>query len=416
MITIRSFGARGLILLFSGCALLAAGCSSRDAVTEPQGSQTVGSQPSSVAPPAALVTVDKAGQSLSFWPYTSLGLSDTPSDPLNLVFVGDASPADIRSALLSLDGDRSSLGLPPVPPFNARWTDASGDVQGTYTTSGGWTGSVIQLALGDYGPIRVHLRLFSTQAPFGQTGTWTLGGAHFEVLVPGTSTHVVLSWELAEQIVVGDLMRSGLLASVAPTSVINSAPSFRDIDPTVYNALPPDLMGLLASLGYPPQPVNAPVPLPSDGQATLLELSGKAPLAIGTTSFDLTLQFGQLVPRPFCNGGPLDYVYVEGPVTLNRTSIQAEDGTYSYTDNYQGRLRVTPMDVTVNPPVPMGDSFDAVVSGNQSGQILGNEFVVTAHDRRIAPEAGGIGAQRSRLRVGSSGDNSWSVIDRCLEP
>ena len=37
------------------------------------------------------------------------------------------------------------------------------------------------------------------------------GAAHFEVLIPGTTDHQVLSWIVARDLVVGDLMRSGLL-------------------------------------------------------------------------------------------------------------------------------------------------------------------------------------------------------------
>jgi len=408
MLTLRTLSARGRGLML-GCACFVAGCSSEDVITEP-GQPSLA--PASVNAPADLVTIEDAGHSLTFWPYTSAGLSDQPSDPINLVFVGKASPVAIRAALMALDGDRSSLGLPPVPPFNARWTDAFGDAQGSYASEGGWTGSVIQLALGDYGPIRVHLRLFSTKAPFGD-GTWTLGGAHFEVLIPGTTEHQVLSWEIAQQIVVGDLMRSGLISGVSLTSTINAAPSFRDIPAPIYNGLPPELVGLI---GGPPQPVQNAVPLASDGQAAIVELSGDAPLVPGDTAFNLTLTWGQLVPRPFCSSGPLDWVYVEGPVTLTRTSSLTADGSYTFTGSYQGRLHVTPMDVTVNPPVPSGPSFDAVVTGNQSGQILGSDFVLSAHDRRIASETDGIGMQRSRLRVGSSGDNSYVVNVRCLEP
>ena len=60
------------------------------------------------------------------------------------------------------------------------------------------------------------------------------------------------------------------------------------------------------------------MPLGSEGQAAIVELSGAAPLVPGDTAFDLTLTWGQLGPRPFCSSGPLDWVYVEGPVTLTR--------------------------------------------------------------------------------------------------
>ena len=410
MLTFKSLSTRGRGFMF-GCACLVAGCSSQDRVMGPVEAPP-GLVSMSVDAPADLVTIENAGHSLTFWPYTSTGLSDQPSDPINLVFVGKASPVAIRTALMALDGDRSSLGLPPVPPFNARWTDAFGDAQGTYATEGGWSGSVIQLALGDYQPIRVHVRLFSTKAPYGD-GTWTLGGAHFEVLIPGTTEHQVLSWEVAQQIVVGDLMRSGLVSNVGFTSTINAAPSFRDIPAPIYNELPPELVGLISG---PAQPVQDSVPLASDGRANIVELSGEAPLVPGDTHFDMTLTWGLLVPRPFCSSGPLDWVYVEGPVDLTRTASLTADGTYTYTSSYQGRVRVTPMDVTVNPPVPSGEPFDAMVTGNQSGQILDTDFVLTAHDRRIASEKNGIGMQRSRLRVGSSGENSYVVNVRCMEP
>ena len=409
MINVVTLGVRRRLIVF-GCACLGAGCSSQDTITEPGKDRAVSL--SSVDAPADLVTMEHGSQSLEFWPYTSMGLSDVPSDPINLVFVGDASPVAIRAALLALDGDRTALGLPPVPPFNARWADAQGDAQGTYATDGGWTGSVIQLALGDYQPLRIHVRLFSTKAPFGE-GTWTLGGAHFEALIPGTTEHQVLSWEIAQQIVVGDLVRSGLASGVSLTPIINATPSFRDIPAVLYNELPDELIALI---GGPAKPVAAGVPLATDGRAALIELAGESPLSPGDTSFDITLVWGQLVPRPFCSSGPLDWVYVEGPVHITQTATLAGDGTYTFTSGYEGRLRVTPMDVTVSPPVPNGEPFDAVVTGNQNGQIQGTEFVLTAHDRRVGMESGGIGRQRSRLRVGSSGENSYLVNVRCLEP
>ena len=129
---------------------------------------------------------------------------------------GDADPAGIRAALMALDGDRSAFGLPNASPFNERWGDAIGDVQTSYAGSSGWTGSVIQLRLGEYAPLRVHLRLFRTGAPFSAGGTWTLGAAHFEVLIPGTADHQVLSWMVARQIITADLVRSGLLVKTRP--------------------------------------------------------------------------------------------------------------------------------------------------------------------------------------------------------
>src|SRR5262245_60839580 len=109
-------------------------------------------------PPAGLVDVSLGEERLTIWPYTGTSFDGTPSDPVNLVFAGEADPIQIRAALLALDGNRP--GLPPVYPFDAVWSDAVGDAQTTYAGDEGWVGSVIQLQLGNYGPVRFHLRLF----------------------------------------------------------------------------------------------------------------------------------------------------------------------------------------------------------------------------------------------------------------
>ena len=54
---------------------------------------------------------------------------------------------------------------------------------------------------------------------------------------------------------------------------INDAPSFRAIPAMIYNLLPPELVGLI---GGPDQPVEDDVPLPSDGQGTVLNVATPA--------------------------------------------------------------------------------------------------------------------------------------------
>ena len=96
-------------------------------------------------------------------------------------------------------------GLPiAVPPFTLTWKDCIGDVQSGYADEFGWTGGVVQVGLGDYESPRFHMRLF-------KVGNWTVANAHFEILIPGTADHQVLSWELAEQRVIADIMRTGQL-------------------------------------------------------------------------------------------------------------------------------------------------------------------------------------------------------------
>ena len=210
-------------------------------------------------PPADLTTIAAGGGSLSLWPYTGADFSATAQDPINLVFTGRADPRAVRSALFALSGDRSAAGLPNAAPFNCTWSDAIGDLQTAWNAASGWVGSAVQLACGSFGPIRVHVRLF-------QAGAATVGNAHFEVLIPGTTDHQVLSWELAEQLVTIDRAGCGLLAAAPVSSgVINGAPEFRQIPAQIYNLLPADLR---AVIGGPSGSVSGPVGIASNGTAT----------------------------------------------------------------------------------------------------------------------------------------------------
>ena len=365
-------------------------------------------------PPPGLVPITVEGRTLNAWPYTGESFNGAPSDPVNLVFVGKSDPAQIRAALLALDGDRSAFGFPPVAPFNARWKDAEGGVQTAYSTEGGWSGSVIQLALGDFGPVRTHLRLFRTGAAFGSDGVWTLGGAHFEVLIPSTTEHQVLSWELAQQIVTVDLMRSGLLVASGPgqTGTINQAPSFREIPDFVYNQLPPEL---IAVVGGPPQPVSGAVPIASDGVATVLHLASAPAVAADSKTETFTVEFGQVIPKPLCSDGPLDWVHVTGPVTFQKSVSVDEQGRYQYTSRASGRLTVTPVDITTNPPTPGGTSFEASVSESQDGFLAAKSSSVSSRSRRLAPQPGGAEILNADLRV-SPGGNQYRLMSQCLQP
>ncbi len=367
-------------------------------------------------PPADLRTVTAGPHSLTLWPYTGRSFDGEPSDPMHLVFWGDADPLRIRSALMALDGDRTSLGLPPIPPFNERWEDAMGDVQTGYS-DGGWSGSVVQLRLGQYEPLRVHLRLFQTGVAYGAGGTWTLGAAHFELLIPGTPEHEVLSWELARAIVLADLERAGIVAAPpVPSDPLIPGTTFRAINPFIYNALGDDLRMLVFGLTPPPVPATAPVPMPIDPRATIVRLGGTPDPAPGSWSQALTLPFAQMIPKPLCSDGPYDYVYVEGPVSLSRRSVVDGAGGYSYTSRVTGRLTITPMDVTQDPPVPAGEPYEAVIEDSQGGRLGFGLSLANARTKRIAPQDGGSELELTNLRVSSSGSNAYQRMTRCLEP
>jgi len=353
---------------------------------------------------------------ISFWPYTGTSLTDSPMDPINLVFKGHVDPVQIREALMSLSGDRAPY-FPDIAPFNQPWTDAvGGDVQTTYITEGGWEGCVIQLTLGEYTDLRVHLRLFATGVSDGEGGTWTLGGAHFEIMIPGTSEHQVLSWELAEMVVKFDLARSGLLAAdPIPTGMINAAPSFRTIPTFIYNPLVEDPMGqmLLTVLGYPVAPQTEDFPLPSDGQGTLLVLGGALPVASEFYTNSVVIEYNQAIPRPVCSSGPYDWLYVTGPITFTTEVQVTEQGRYRYKSSYDGVLNAVPIDIQTFQPI--GEPFDAQVSGKQNGMHSSHGRKVKSLDRRLALQEGEPEMFFEILQVGSIGPLSYRSFERCFD-
>jgi len=363
-------------------------------------------------PPAGLVSVPLGGGELVCWPFTGRSFDGVGVDPVNLMFTGAADPMQIREALLSLDGDRSVMGLPPVYPFDQQWHDAlGGGVQSSYDDQGDWLGSVIQLTLGNYEPVRFHLRLFRTGAKTAAGEPITMGAAHFEVLIPGTSEHQVLSWEVAEQIVVGDMMRSGLLdpaQHIGQTGQINPAPSWRTIDPSIYNGLPGSLIALI---GGPPQPQAAPVPIYTDGHATTIHLAGALPITPMQYGATVAVEFGQFIPRPFCSTGPYDWLHITGGVEFFTSVTVSENGRYSYDGGYTGTIFATPVDISTGQPV--GDTFYADVRGNQQGWLSDVAGRVSGYDRKLSHDGPQINV--ISLRISETGRDGYKEFNKCLD-
>jgi hypothetical protein len=364
--------------------------------------------------PQGLAEIAFGTSSLTLWPYTGAALDGVAADPVNLVLVGHAAPLEVRAALVALDGDRSGSDLPPVAPFTETWSDANGDVMAAYAGDGGWSGSVIQLQLGGYGPLRVHLRLFETEAAWGDSGCWTLASAHFELLIPGTADHQVLSWELAEQTVAVDLARCGLLDPVTPggtTGMISAAPGFRTIPVAIYNGLPVELRALING---PLEDVTEPVPIETDGAATIAHLSQAATIVPDTASEDLDLLYDQVIPKPFCNEDGYEYVHVGGPISFHKSVIIDSQGGYQYESYYLGELTVTPLDVTTNPPTPIGEPYSAVVNDSQSGLLDAQGWRVGSVVQRIASQSAGAEQLRSEIYLTSAGGKTSRTQTTCL--
>lgn len=361
-------------------------------------------------PPPDLVTVDVGGQPIEFWPWVANDLSGTPWDPASLIMVGEANPVAIRAALMFLDGDRTAYGFPDEFPFNATWQDAMGDVQAGYGVPAGWVGNVIQMECGAYNPIRIHMRLFDM-------GDWTLATAHLEILIPGTADHQVLSWELAEQLVAVDLLRTGLLDETVPmfpTQQINDAPTWREIPPIFYNALPVELR---AAIGGPLGDVTDPVGIGNNGQATVLNIAQDFGWTPDVARQEMTINYDIVAPKPFCAGGEFEYVYINGPVDLVQTVQILPNGNITSRFRAHGHLDITPVDPSTTPPTPLGDTYRAVVNERHNGVVTDGVTLISSFrmQMELPPSAPFHGRLVSWLEIGPHGHNNYSLEIECSD-
>ena len=365
----------------------------------PATAQAYGGQP--YPGPSGVVTA--AG--FTVYPYTLNHYFAEDQDPVNLIFTGEANPLNLRAALMSLDGDRSGLGaidpaLAPLAAFDCTWQDAlGGDEQVAYGADA-WAGSVIQLACGDYGPVRFHLRLFPEEG-------YTIGSAHFEVLIPGTADHRVLNWELAETLVFADFIRTGIAAPVGGTGLITAQPTYRTIEVELFNALPADLKYVVT--GDPTYVATEPVGVPNDGNATIVQVFASVPLTPGTAEQQLTLPYAITAPKPICNPDGDKYVTIEGSVDLWQVDILTDAGEYSREFRANGHLLVMPLS-----PEP-GEPQNAIVEQQQFAKFWpGMASTSRRFTQTMVPVASDEGGRATMfLQWGPNGRTNFDASEKC---
>lgn len=396
----------GRFILFAAAIAFLTGCSDdpiRDGTVGPVLSASGPMQPS----PAPLLTENLFGVDHTFWPYTDENYDGTPQDPLNLLFVGNTDPRMLRAALMFLDGDRTAFGLPDEFPFNCTWKDAIGGNQVAYGLPSGWVGNGVQLECGDFGPIRFHLRFFDA-------GGWTLGNNHFEFLIPGTPDHDVISWELGETLAWIDFLRTGIVYPGDPVGTptvvsINEAP-FDFLDAFIFNLLPDELKLLITGST---DPATAPVPIPTDGNATVVNVLGSVDTPAGVARQEFTLLFDQTIPKPFCSSSPFDFLYVNGPIDLRQQVRMTPSGNLISQFHANGRLTLTPVDPVTGEVI--GEPYMARVNEHHKNIVTNNVTLVSQLmiQLEIPPTGPDRGRVFIKLNVGPGSADHAVEVERC---
>jgi hypothetical protein len=349
--------------------------------------------------PAGMLNVTLGSETLALWPFTGSNFSGDAKDPINLIFLGNADPRDIRASLMSLSGS----GRPgPLAGITCTWDDAVGDPQTNYAVGDGWVGSAIQLECGNYQGPRFHLRMF-------RQGAVTVANAHYEILIPGTNMHEVLSWEFAELFVTADIARTNFLgAAPAPSGTITPSPYYRAVQAPVVGFLTSQQivsLGLLVN-------GDGTASIPNDGRATVLTLAGSSPLVKGFADKDFILQFAQVIPKPFCTTGTTGYVYASGPVTVHmRSGIDGKNYRSEWTGS--GTLTLIPF----NPLTGQfaGAPYQGVVSVRSATEMTdGNSAVDFLSDQRELPDVDAThGIRIERLRAREEGKDIATLDIDC---
>jgi hypothetical protein len=349
--------------------------------------------PNDPAAPAGLVTVGTS----TFWPYTGEDFTGAGKDPINAIFTGYADPLRIRAALRRLDGNRTAFGLPNVPPFNCTWKDAIGDEQTGYGEAEGWTGSAVQLACGDWS-LRFHVRLFAE-------GAVTLAGTHMDLNIPGTYEHEVISWELPEQLLTIDMIRSGLLAGAPQlTGQINAAPTFREIRAPVYAGIPPQLKAI-AGITAGPQ-------IPTNGRATLFNVGTAEPIVPDVVEQQFTIQFNQFIPKPFC-GGPADFLFVQGPIVYTGVARVTSGGMYHRESTATADLTAVPVNPLTGQPI--GAPLHALATDEHLAEVNSAGVVARGHRLQQLFDLGGVlqASQDDKISAGTFGRDDFTHVVNC---
>jgi len=361
--------------------------------------------------PDGIVRIDVASEQLKLWPFTTTNYlpgAAGKSDPINLVFL-HTDPRAIRQRLMELGGDRPEWPFLPMGANGCVWMDGMGYEQAAYLKPEGWVGDEVQLVCATPdSPLgheyRFHVRLF-------RSGPHTIGGAHFEINIPGTAEHEVLSWELARQFVTDEIARldSGAFEGNTPLFLPEDG-SFRTVRGLIngYVWQTQGAMGnivFLLALGLDaPTPPDFPdVPIPATGLAAVF-----TPLfTYLPESSDITLTdsrtYGVITLKPFCEPVPIQIT--GGPLTFTLRVQTNPSGKYQRTYTAGGTLQVTTLST--------GVTQDAVISENHGGKLTDHHGQVREDFSQILLPGDGALGQSLHVRFGAGQTDYWIPQQDC---
>jgi hypothetical protein len=375
-------------------------------------------------PPTDLTTID-VGTELTLGPFITdnfLPGAAGAKDPVNLVFL-DTDPRAIRQQLMQLHGgDRPGWSFLPSGASGCRWIDAMGYEQAAYLEPEGWVGDAVQLACATaVSPLgreyRFHVRLF-------RSGPHTIGGAHFEINVPGTAEHEVLSWDMAREFVRDEMVQLGVDPATIGTVPLYPPTSLPALPGTYFRTVRGPVnayvwqtqfvlggnAALMARLGLAPPPGSTPpqsmpsVPIPATGLASVFSPAFTyVPVRSDVTLTDSRMYSVSATPKPFCHGELIQIT--GGPLTFTLRVQTNRSGKYQRTYTVSGNLRVKAL--------PDGPTQDAVISESHRGMLTDHHGQVTEEVSQVLLPGDGALGQSLYVAFGAGQTDYWIPQQNC---
>ena len=152
--------------------------------------------------------------------------------------------------------------------------------------------------------------------------------------------------------------------------------------------------------------------IPNDGRAVVLRLASAPALTEGTVDSDFVIQFGQVIPKPFCAAGTTGYLFASGPIAVHMQS-GIVDGNFESTTTSTGTLTL----VEFNPfsRQPVSAPYQGAVSETTSIKLTdGAAWVDFFSTREETPDNGTTrGIRIETLRAREHGLDFYNVDISC---
>jgi hypothetical protein len=162
-------------------------------------------------------------------------------------------------------------------------------------------------------------------------------------------------------------------------------------------------------------PVSAPVPIPNDGRATILNVPGGPAASPMHVRRDYVVNFDQVIPKPFCTAGaPSGFLYVNGPVRFEQQLRLTPSGNFISQFHATGRLELLP--VTVSPTIaPAGEPYEALVHERYKVVLTDHVTLVSLFQLQIElpPRGAGRGRLVVTLKLGPGASDVAAMDVRC---